>query len=158
MHSSEPNFTAANIFLLSLTDVASPQDRIELFLLPTACNASRVAQVAHIRPCCEAGDDDPRDGLALTPKVHWALDRHLFALDNDFRWRVSWALCRALYRRIAAYQMLTELLGEPLSLPREARVRPKREAIEWRLVCWTHELVGRRDERGSVAKGPVGKF
>ncbi len=77
-----------------------------------------------------AGDDDPRNGLALTPDMHWALDRHLIAPDTDFRWRVS----RALDRRILDYQVLTELEGKPLFLPREAHMYPKREAIEWRLA------------------------
>ena len=89
-----------------------------------------VTEIYDFRSFSEAGDDDPRNGLALTPDMHWALDRHLIAPDTDFRWRVS----RALDRRIPDYQVLTELEGKPLFLPREARMYPKREAIEWRLT------------------------
>ena len=89
-----------------------------------------VTEIYDFRSFSEAGDDDPRNGLALTPDMHWALDRHLIAPDTDFRWRVS----RALARRIPDYQVLTELEGKPLFLPREARMYPKREAIEWRLT------------------------
>lgn len=89
-----------------------------------------VTEIYDFRSFSEAGDDDPRNGLALTPDMHWALDRHLIAPDTDFRWRVS----RALDRRIPDYQVLTELEGKPLFLPREARMYPKREAIEWRLA------------------------
>ena len=97
------------------------------FVLP---DGAAMVEAAHIHPFSEAGDDDPRNGLALTPDMHWALDRHLIAPDTDFRWRVS----RALDRRIPDYQVLTELEGKPLFLPREAHMYPKREAIEWRLA------------------------
>lgn len=92
-------------------------------------DGAAMVEAAHIHPFSEAGDDDPRNGMALTPDMHWALDRHLIAPDTDFRWRVS----PSLDRRIPDYRVLTELEGKPLFLPREARMYPKREAIEWRL-------------------------
>ena len=88
-----------------------------------------MVEAAHIHPFSEAGDDDPRNGLALTPNMHWALDRYLIAPDTRFRWRVS----AALDRRIPDHRALTQLEGKPLFLPNEARMYPKREAIEWRL-------------------------
>jgi putative restriction endonuclease len=93
-------------------------------------DGSIMVEAAHIHPFSEAGDDDPRNGLALTPDMHWALDRYLIAPDTDYRWRVS----SALDRRIPDYQALTALEGQPLFLPREARMYPKRSAIEWRLA------------------------
>ena len=36
-------------------------------------------EAAHLHPFPEAGDDDPRNGIALTPDMHWAMDRHLIA-------------------------------------------------------------------------------
>ena len=93
-------------------------------------DGAAMVEAAHIHPFSEAADDDPRNGLALTPDMHWALDRHLIAPDTDFRWRVS----SSLDRRILDYRVLTELEGKPLFLPREARMYPKREAIEWRLA------------------------
>ncbi len=93
-------------------------------------DGAAMVEAAHIHPFSEAGDDDPRNGLALTPDMHWALDRYLIAPDTDFRWRVS----PALDRRIPDYRALAELEGKPLFLPREARMYPKREAIEWRLA------------------------
>lgn len=92
-------------------------------------DGAAMVEAAHIHPFSEAGDDDPRNGLALTPDMHWALDRHLIAPDTNFRWRVS----PALDPRIPDYRVLTALEGKPLFLPREARMYPKREAIEWRL-------------------------
>lgn len=92
-------------------------------------DGAAMVEAAHIHPFSEAADDDPRNGLALTPDMHWALDRYLIAPDTDFRWRVS----PLLDPRIPDYRVLTALEGKPLFLPREARMYPKREAIEWRL-------------------------
>lgn len=92
-------------------------------------DGAAMVEAAHIHPFSEAGDDDPRNGLALTPDMHWALDLHLIAPDTDFRWRVS----PTLDQRIPDYRALTELEGKPLFLPREARLYPKRDAIAWRL-------------------------
>lgn len=78
-------------------------------------------RAAHIHPFSEAADDDPRNGLALTPDMHWALDRYLIAPDTDFRWRVS----PLLDPRIPDYRVLTALEGKPLFLPREARMYPE---------------------------------
>ena len=93
-------------------------------------DGAAMVEAAHIHPFSEAADDDPRNGLALTPDMHWALDRHLIAPDTDFRWRVS----SSLDRRIPDYRVLTELEGKPLFLPREARMYPKQAAIEWRMA------------------------
>jgi len=93
-------------------------------------DGSALVEAAHIHPFREAGDDDPRNGVALTPDLHWAMDRNLIAPDTDFRWRVS----PVLDRRIADQRFLTELEGRPLILPREARMYPRRDAIEWRLA------------------------
>jgi putative restriction endonuclease len=93
-------------------------------------DGAAMVEAAHIHPFSEAGDDDPRNGLALTPDMHWAMDRYLIAPDTDYRWRVS----RSIDGRIPDYRVLTELEGKPLFLPREARMYPKREAIAWRLA------------------------
>ena len=93
-------------------------------------DGAALVEAAHIHPFSEAGDDDPRNGLALTPDMHWAMDRWLIAPDADFRWRVS----SRLDRRIPDCRVLTDLEGKPLFLPREPRMYPKREVIEWRLA------------------------
>ena len=66
---------------------------------------------------------------ALTPDMHWAMDRHLIAPGPDLKWHVS----RVLDRRIPDFTRLTSLHGQPLFLPREARFTPKRESLQWRL-------------------------
>jgi putative restriction endonuclease len=98
----------------------------ERLLLPSG---EAMVEAAHIHPFSAAGDDDPRNGLALTPDMHWAMDRHLIAPGPDLKWHVS----RVLDRRVSEYFRLTSLHGQPLFLPREARFAPKRESLEWRL-------------------------
>lgn len=93
-------------------------------------DGTAMVEAAHVHPFSEAGDDDPRNGLALTPDMHWAMDRFLIAPDAEFRWRVS----RRLDRGILDYRVLTELEGKPLFLPHEPRLYPKRAAVEWRLA------------------------
>jgi putative restriction endonuclease len=95
-------------------------------LLPTG---EAMVEAAHIHPFSEAGDDDPRNGLALTPNIHWAMDRNLIAPGPDRVWHVS----KVLDKRVPDYQMLTSLQGMPLFLPTELRFSPKEESLVWRL-------------------------
>lgn len=87
-----------------------------------------MVEAAHIHPFCEAGDDDPRNGLALTPDMHWAMDRFLIAPGPDLRWHVS----PALDDRVPDFARLIALQGRSLFLPTERRFAPKEEALAWR--------------------------
>jgi putative restriction endonuclease len=95
-------------------------------VLPTG---EAMVQAAHIHPFSEAGDDDPRNGLALTPDMHWAMDANLIAPGPDYRWHVS----TVVDDRIPDFSGLVQLRGKELFLPRERRCYPKREVLEWRL-------------------------
>lgn len=88
-----------------------------------------LVEAAHIHPFSESGDDDPRNGLALSRDIHWAMDRNLIAPGPDLKWHVS----KALDARIPDFQTLCSLQGKSLLGPAEARLTPKREALEWRL-------------------------
>jgi len=94
-------------------------------LLPTG---EAMVEAAHIHPFSEAGDDDPCNGIALTPNIHWAMDRNLIAPGPDRVWHV----CKVLDKRIPDNQMLTSLEGMPLFLPSELRFAPKEESLVWR--------------------------
>ena len=87
-----------------------------------------MVEAAHIHPFSEAGDDDPRNGLALSPDMHWAMDRNLIAPGPDFRWHVS----KVLDRRIPDFHSLCDLDGRELLLPSEPRMYPRRDVLEWR--------------------------
>ena len=95
-------------------------------LLP---NGEAMVEAAHIHPFSEAGDDDPCNGLALSPDMHWAMDHNLIAPGPDFRWYVS----RLLDPRVPDYRSLRDLDERELLLPMESRMYPKREALAWRL-------------------------
>jgi putative restriction endonuclease len=95
-------------------------------LLPTG---EAMVEAAHIHPFSEARDDDPRNGIALSPDMHWAMDRNLVAPGPDLRWHVS----KLLDKRIPDFQKLCELDGRALLLPAEPRMYPKRESLAWRI-------------------------
>ena len=96
------------------------------FVLP---DGSAMVEAAHLIPFRDSGDDDPRNGVALTPNMHWAMDQHLITPDTDYRWQIS----SRLDARIPDHQVFSRLAGEPLILPKEARMCPRRDALEWRL-------------------------
>jgi len=91
-------------------------------------DGSAMVEAAHIHPFSESRDDDPRNGLALTPDMHWAMDKNLIAPGPDYKWHVS----KQLDDRIPDYKNLTGLDGKKLFLPSEQRMYPKREVLEWR--------------------------
>jgi len=88
-----------------------------------------MVEAAHLHPFSISADDDPRNGLALSPDMHWAMDQNLIAPGPDHRWHVS----KILDRRIPDFQALCKLDGQKLLPPVEARLMPKRESLEWRL-------------------------
>lgn len=90
---------------------------------------SVMVQAAHIVPFSESGNDDPCNGLALTPDMHWAMDKCVIAPGTDLRWHVS----PCLDRRFAENEALLKLEGKELVLPREKRFTPKKQYLEWRM-------------------------
>ena len=96
-------------------------------LLPTG---ESLVEAAHIRPFSETGDDDPRNGLALAPNIHWAFDKNLIALGEDLKWHVS----EVLDDRIPDFAPLIQLNGKGLIGPTERRFTPKLESLAWRMT------------------------
>jgi putative restriction endonuclease len=44
-------------------------------------DSDHLVEAAHIHKHAESGDNDPRNGLALTPDAHWMFDRGLWTVD-----------------------------------------------------------------------------
>lgn len=88
-----------------------------------------MVEAAHIHPHAMSGDDDPSNGLALTPDMHWAMDRNLIAPGPDLRWHVS----RVLDDRIPDFGRLIALEGRDLFLPSNRSLVPRADVLEWRL-------------------------
>jgi len=92
-------------------------------------NETAMVEAAHIHPFSASGDDDPRNGLALTPNMHWAMDAFLIAPGPDYKWHVT----KQLDSRIPDHRIITELDGKTLLLPNEQRMYPRQDALKWRL-------------------------
>jgi len=111
---------------------------IEIYDYRCAATGSRIilpsgealVEAAHIHPFSVAGDDDPRNGLALTPNMHWAMDKNIICPGPDKKWHVS----KSIDPRIPDLQIFTSLEGLPLILPKESTYEPKIESLEWRLT------------------------
>jgi putative restriction endonuclease len=88
-----------------------------------------IVEAAHLIPFSASGDDDPRNGIALTPSYHWALDRQLIAPGPDLRWHVA----KVLDPRLRDNEVLRELEGRPVLLPPRPRHRPRPDALAYRL-------------------------
>ncbi len=110
---------------------------IELYDYRCAATGERVlldggeamVEAAHIHPFAASRDDDPRNGLALTPDMHWAMDRNLIAPGPDLNWHVS----RVLDDRVPDMQRLVRLEGRRLLLPEQRYMWPREESLAWRL-------------------------
>jgi putative restriction endonuclease len=89
-----------------------------------------MVEAAHLVPFSESRNDNPRNGIALTPNMHWALDKNLIAPTPDFKWKVS----RQLDDRVPDFQELTRLEGKTLFLPTDKSLWPDREGLEWRVT------------------------
>ncbi len=88
-----------------------------------------LVEAAHLVPYADSHDDDPRNGIALSPSFHWAMDKHIIAPGPDLKWHVS----KTLDDRLADNRPLLDLEGKDLILPRAKAYSPKTEALEWRV-------------------------
>lgn len=88
-----------------------------------------MVEAAHLVPFSESRNDSPRNGIALTPNMHWALDKYLIAPTPDFTWKVS----QQLDDRVPDFNDLVRLSGKRLFLPTDKTLWPDREGLEWRV-------------------------
>jgi len=87
------------------------------------------AEAAHIIPVAQRGPDDPRNGLSLCRRHHWAFDQGLFAVTDTLEVRVSAAVRRAERQRFD----LEEYDGEGIVPPHSAACQPDCAALDWHL-------------------------
>lgn len=87
----------------------------------TAVNA------AHIIPWSESYNDDPSNGLALSPLCHWAFDKGLISLDRKFRIILSSYLRHD--RNIAGELLALE--KREIIFPDRTDLYPDPEAVEY---------------------------
>jgi putative restriction endonuclease len=81
------------------------------------------AQAAHIWPVADGGPDEVQNGIALSATAHWLFDRHLISLDDQFGLLVS-------HNKVPAeLRQLFPSTGQPIRLPRDARLHPRSEYV-----------------------------
>ena len=85
------------------------------------------AEAAHIIPVCESGPDDPRNGMSLCPRHHWAFDAGLFTVTSGLLVRLSPAVARAERRKFD----LEEYDGGAIAHPARESCVPDPRALEW---------------------------
>lgn len=95
-------------------------------LLP---NGSPLVEAAHLIQFAENYDDDPRNGMALSPTYHDLMDANIIAPGPDLKWHVS----PLIDPRIPDNRDLCSLAGQRILLPHDKRYYPRRDALELRL-------------------------
>jgi len=85
------------------------------------------AEAAHIIPVEHKGPDDPRNGLSLCRRHHWAFDKGLFTITDGRDIKVSPAVLRAERRRFD----LEEYDGSPMTPPASEACHPDEQALHW---------------------------
>ncbi len=92
-------------------------------------DGSIMVEAAHLIPFSESGNNEPGNGIALSPSYHWALDKNIIAPGPDLKWHVS----RVLDKRNRDYQEIIEIDEKPIILPGNRKFYPRMDALEWRM-------------------------
>lgn len=88
-----------------------------------------LVESAHIVPFSDSRNDDPRNGIALSPTFHRLMDEGVVSPGPDLRWHVA----SVIDPRLPDNRPLLEIEGTDLILPRDERRHPDPEALEWRM-------------------------
>jgi putative restriction endonuclease len=92
-----------------------------------------VVEAAHIEPWAKTRNDDVRNGLALSRNSHWAFDRGLWSVDDEWRVLVKperFQEAGPEVLRLASYQ------GQKLRFDDQARLRPGSEYLRRHREQW----------------------
>lgn len=90
-----------------------------------------IVQAAHIHQHAVSGNDDPRNGLALTPDAHWMFDAGLWtAIPKGDDLLIHVAIGR--YSESSPHgRLLEQFHGAALNLHEHANLQPAHEHFEW---------------------------
>ena len=92
---------------------------------------SSIVQAAHIHQHAVSGNDDPRNGLALTPDAHWMFDQGLWtAIPKGDDFLIHVAIGRFSESSPHGHT-LARFHGKPLHFHDHARLRPDQMHFEW---------------------------
>jgi len=123
-----------------------------------------IVQAAHIHQHAKSGNDDPRNGLALTPRVgtafyatHWMFDAGLWTVipkGDDLLIHVA----TSRFTESSPHsRLLAAFNGKPLHFHGHARLRPDQMHFEWhrkkhRIGC-LHKSISHRSSNHSSRTG-----
>ncbi len=85
------------------------------------------ADGAHIIGKEARGTDDPRNGLALSKSAHWAFDRGIFTISDQYEVVIN---PKARGASVANFPLL-EMDRRKIALPKDDYYRPHPEALAW---------------------------
>jgi putative restriction endonuclease len=90
-----------------------------------------IVQAAHIHQHAKSGNDDPRNGLALTPDAHWMFDAGLWTVipkGDDLMIHVA---IGHFSESSPHGRLLAQFHGVALNLHEHAKLQPAHEHFEW---------------------------
>lgn len=90
-----------------------------------------IVQAAHIHQHARSGNDDPRNGLALTPDAHWMFDTGLWTVipkGDDLLVHVA---TRRFTESSPHSRLLAAFNCQPLHFQKHARLRPDQIHLAW---------------------------
>ena len=99
----------------------------EVIATPSGAGSKfEIVEAAHLHPFFLSFNNDPRNGMALQPTYHTAMDKSLIAPGTDGKWHVSQTI------RDSGSQ-LCDLDGERIFLPKDKAMHPRKYGLEWRM-------------------------
>jgi len=85
------------------------------------------AQAAHIIGKEVQGTDDPRNGIALSQNAHWAFDKGIFTISDQFEVIIH---PKAFEAKVKNFSLL-EMDRKVINLPDDSEFYPHQEALQW---------------------------
>lgn len=85
-------------------------------------------EAAHIHQWVKSRNDDPRNGIALCQNAHWAFDKGLWSLDNDYRVLIA---DKRFEEKGNPTLLLKPLAGQQILLPINQNLWPDTACLEW---------------------------
>jgi putative restriction endonuclease len=92
----------------------------------TTDTGTTMVEAAHIAAFARTRNNDPQNGLALTPDAHWSFDEGLWTVDDQYRVIV---LRDRFTESSPAGALLARRHGQPLFFHSQSRLRPSRDQL-----------------------------
>lgn len=95
------------------------------------CTKGYMVEAAHIHEHAKSGNDDPRNGLALTPDAHWMFDKGLWTAQPKGDHLLIHVAEGAFNETHPHIRSLLSYHGKPLHFAANTRLRPDTRHLRW---------------------------